>query len=109
MLANTLGGPEGLPVLFALPSPSFPSATRPRAALPDLTEGLGYTLAMRSEKATVALGVVKAIVAHDLVSVHDAFQVRFWVSPEEALLPLDEIARLILHRESNSNTAQLAS
>jgi len=59
----------------------------------DLTEGLRYTLAMRSEKATVALRVVKAIAAHDLVSEHDAFHVRFWVSPEEALLPLDEIAR----------------
>jgi hypothetical protein len=61
---------------------------------------------MRSEKADVALNVLKAIDAHIPVSENDAFQLRFWVSPEEALLPLDEIARRILRRESNSKTAE---
>ena len=61
---------------------------------------------MRSEKADVALRVLKAIDAQTPVSERDAFQLRFWVSPEEALLPLESIGRLILRRESNSKTAE---
>jgi hypothetical protein len=60
---------------------------------------------MRSEKADVALRVLKAMEAHIPVSERDAFQLRFWVNPEEALLPLDEIAQRILRRESNFRTA----
>jgi hypothetical protein len=60
---------------------------------------------MRSEKAHVALRVLKAIDEHTPVSEKDAFQLRFWVSREEALLPLGEIARRILRGESNSKTA----
>ena len=56
---------------------------------------------MRSEKADVALRVLKALEAHTSISEKDAFQLRYWVSPEEALLPLDEIARRIWRRESN--------
>jgi hypothetical protein len=56
---------------------------------------------MRSEKADVAIRVLKAIDAHTPISEKDAFQLRYWVSPEEALLPLDEIARRIWRRESN--------
>jgi hypothetical protein len=61
---------------------------------------------MRSGKADVALRVLKAIDAHTPVSEKDAFQLRYWVSPEEALLPLELIARLILRRESNTQTAE---
>jgi hypothetical protein len=61
---------------------------------------------MRSEKADVALRVLKAIDAHMPVSEKDAFQLRFWVNSEEALLPLDQVARRILRRESNSQTAE---
>jgi hypothetical protein len=57
-------------------------------------------------KAEVALRVLKAIAAHGPVLEHDAFQLRFWVSAEEALLPLDQIARLILRRESNTQCAK---
>ena len=56
---------------------------------------------MRSEKADVAKRVLKAIDAHTPISERDAFQLRYWVSPEEALLPLNEIARRIWRRESN--------
>jgi hypothetical protein len=56
---------------------------------------------MRSEKADVAIRVLKAIDAHTAISERDAFQLRYWVSPEEALLPLHEIARRIWRRESN--------
>jgi hypothetical protein len=56
---------------------------------------------MRSEKADVAIRVLKAIDAHTPISERDAFQLRYWVSPEEALLPLNEIARRIWRRESN--------
>ena len=65
----------------------------------------GIYSGMRSEKADMALRVLKAIDTHTPVSEKDAFQLRFWVSPEEALLPLELIARLILDRESNSKTA----
>lgn len=61
---------------------------------------------MRSEKADVALRVLRAIDAHTPVLEKDAFQLRFWVSSEEALLSLGEIARRILHRESNFKTAE---
>jgi hypothetical protein len=61
---------------------------------------------MRSEKTDVALRVLKAINAHTPVSERDAFQLRFWVSPDEALLSLNEIARRILSRESNYKTAE---
>jgi hypothetical protein len=61
---------------------------------------------MRSEKADLALRVLKAIDARTPISEKDAFQLRYWVSPEEALLPLELIARLILRRESNSKTAE---
>jgi hypothetical protein len=59
---------------------------------------------MFSEKAEVALRVLEAIAAHYPILEHDAFQLRAWVSPEEALLPLFEISHLLLRRESNSKT-----
>ena len=65
----------------------------------------GIYSGMRSEKADVALRVLKAIDAQTPIAEKDAFQIRYWVSPEEALLPLELIARLILRRESNSKTA----
>jgi hypothetical protein len=61
---------------------------------------------MRSEKADVALRVLEAIDAQTPIPEKDAFQLRYWVSTEEALLPLESIARLILLRESNSKTAE---
>jgi hypothetical protein len=61
---------------------------------------------MASEKADVALRVLTGIKARTSISEKDAFQLRFWVSPDEALLPLDVIARLILRRESSSNAAE---
>jgi hypothetical protein len=65
------------------------------------------TLAVQYEtKAEVALRVLKAIAAHGPVSEHDAFQLRFWMSAEDALLPLDQIAHLILRRESNSKSVR---
>jgi hypothetical protein len=66
-----------------------------------------YTLAVQYEtKAEVAVRVLKAIAARCPVSEHDAFQLRFWMSAEEALLPLDQIADLILRRESNSHSVR---
>jgi hypothetical protein len=61
---------------------------------------------MRSEKTDVAIRVLRAIDAHTPISEKDAFQLRYWVGPEEALLPLELIARLILRRESTSRTAE---
>jgi hypothetical protein len=71
--------------------------------LADVSE---YNLAVQSEKTNLALHVLEAIAAHGSVSEHDAFQLRFWMSAEEALLPLDQIAQLILCRESNSQSAR---
>jgi hypothetical protein len=47
--------------------------------------------------------------AHCPVSERDAFQLRSWMTGEEALLTLDQIARLILRRESNSQSAEAGS
>jgi hypothetical protein len=60
---------------------------------------------MQPEKVDAALRVLEALDARTSIPEKDAFQLRFWVSAEEALLPLAVIARLILHRESNSKTA----
>jgi hypothetical protein len=63
---------------------------------------------MRSpEKALVALRVLADIKAHVSVSEKDAFRLRFWVNAKEAMLPLEEIAHLILHRESNAKAAKV--
>jgi hypothetical protein len=59
------------------------------------------------ERAQVALRVLADIKAHVSVSEKDAFRLRFWVNAEEAMLPLEEIARLILHRESNAKAAKV--
>jgi hypothetical protein len=66
-----------------------------------------YTLAVQYEaKTEVALRVLEAIAAHCPVSEHDAFQLRFRMNAEEALIPLDQIAHLILRRESNSENVR---
>lgn len=66
----------------------------------------GIYLGMRSEKADVAMRVLKAIKSRTPVPEQDAFQLRYWVTTEEALLSLGEIARRVLRRESNSKTAE---
>ena len=60
---------------------------------------------IRSERAVAAQRILKAVLAHMSISEDDAFQLRFWVSPEEASLTLEAIALLILERKSNSGTA----
>jgi hypothetical protein len=57
------------------------------------------------EKTDVALRVLDDIKAHASISETDAFWLRFWVSAEEAMLPLDEIARLVLCREPKSKAS----
>jgi hypothetical protein len=64
---------------------------------------------VHDQKTDAALRVLKAIAGHSPVSERDAFQLRSWMTGEEALLPLDQIARLILRRESNSQTAEAGS
>ena len=65
------------------------------------------TLAIRSEKPDLALQVLIAVHARTSISDGKCFQLRSWVSPEEALLPLYEIGQLILHRESNSKVVSV--
>ena len=71
-----------------------------------LTDARDILWLVQNEKADVAFRVLRAIAEHSLVIEQDTFQLRFWVDTEEALLPLAQIARLILLRESNSRIAQ---
>jgi hypothetical protein len=57
------------------------------------------------DKVGLALRVLSMMKAHVHVTENTALQLRFWVSPEEAMLPLKEIARLIIQREPNCQTA----
>jgi hypothetical protein len=57
------------------------------------------------DKVELALRVLSAIKVHVHVPVDNALLLRFWVSRQEAMLPLEEIARLIIHREANSESA----
>ena len=59
---------------------------------------------MGSEKVALALQVLQRIGTHVPVASMDALMLRFWVTAKEALLPLEEIARIILFRESNSRS-----
>jgi hypothetical protein len=68
-----------------------------------------YSWSVQDQKADVASRILQAIAGHSPVSERDAFQLRSWMIGEEALLPLDQIARLILRRESNSQSAEAGS
>jgi hypothetical protein len=57
------------------------------------------------DKVELALRILSMMKAHVRVTEDTALQLRFWVSPEEAMLALEDIARLILQRESNSRSA----
>ena len=60
---------------------------------------------MDSARAALARRLLKAFVNGYSVSFNDAVQLRNWASsPEDAMLPLDGIARQILKQETGRNT-----
>jgi hypothetical protein len=60
---------------------------------------------MDSARAELARRVLTTLAQGNSVSFNDAIQLRNWaIRPENALLPLAEIARGILDQEENPNT-----
>jgi hypothetical protein len=57
-----------------------------------------------SEKAELARRVLENLAQGHPVPTHDALQLRNWaVLPEDAMLPLEEIALRVLNQEENRN------
>lgn len=57
---------------------------------------------MAFARAELARRVLRTLIAGDVVTVSDAFQLRNWaVSPEDAMLSLEEIACHILEEEEH--------
>jgi hypothetical protein len=57
---------------------------------------------MDSARAELARRILDTLVKGDTVSFNDAIQLRNWaVRPEDAMLPLEEIARSIMEEEDN--------
>ena len=62
---------------------------------------------MGSPRAELARLVLDTLANGNRVSFHDAIQLRKWaVSPEDAMLPLAEIARRILDQEADTDAAE---
>lgn len=69
---------------------------------------MGYALAMEPAREALARHVLKILGNGQHVPEHDALQLRNWASrPEDAMLPLEEIAcRILSHREPNAKAAE---